>query len=122
MKAEMAVVLSAPVADGTARLNDPPFDQEHERRDRWGGDRSYRLMPLALAGGPDVHLTEFTAFKHLDPARGRPSVPALARELIRFAHAIDPIFIQTSGSGRHARQPVANGHAGSLIRHQARNG
>jgi hypothetical protein len=30
---------------GIARLGDPAFDQEHERRDPWWGDPSYRLIP-----------------------------------------------------------------------------
>jgi D-proline reductase (dithiol) PrdB len=37
----IALVSSAAVA----RLNDPPYDQEHERRDPWWGDPSYRLIP-----------------------------------------------------------------------------
>lgn len=46
--------LRKPVAESTvafissaavARLADPPFDQEHERRDPWWGDPSYRLIP-----------------------------------------------------------------------------
>jgi D-proline reductase (dithiol) PrdB len=37
----VALVTSAAVA----RLDDPPFDQEHERRDPWWGDPSYRLIP-----------------------------------------------------------------------------
>jgi hypothetical protein len=37
----IALVSSAAVA----RLNDPPFDQEHERRDPWWGDPSFRLIP-----------------------------------------------------------------------------
>lgn len=32
---------------GVARVSDCPFDQEHERRDPWWGDPSYRLIPRA---------------------------------------------------------------------------
>jgi len=39
-----------------------------------------------------VHYTEFTVFKHLDPTRGHPSPLALARELVRFARAMYPLF------------------------------
>jgi hypothetical protein len=105
-----------------ADLRAPLIVLLHDRDDPVLPVSETRQLVSALAGRPCVHYTEFTVFKHLDPSRGRPSVPALARELIRFAHAIYPMFRQTSGSGRHARQPVADRHAGSFVRHQARNG
>jgi len=54
-------------------------------------DESRRLRD-ALAHRGGVHYTEFTVFKHLDPARGHPSASALARELIRFGRAVYPLF------------------------------
>jgi hypothetical protein len=45
-----------------------------------------------LAGRGGVRYTELTVFKHLDPTRGHPSPIALARELVRFARAIYPLF------------------------------
>lgn len=39
-----------------------------------------------------VRYTEFNAFKHLDPTKGKPSPIALARELVRFGRAIYPLF------------------------------
>jgi dienelactone hydrolase len=49
---------------------------------------------LALRGG--VRYTEFTVFKHLDPTKGHPSPMALARELVRFARAMYPLFEQAA--------------------------
>jgi D-proline reductase (dithiol) PrdB len=40
-ESSIALVSSAAVA----RISDPPFDQDHERRDPWWGDPSYRLIP-----------------------------------------------------------------------------
>lgn len=51
-----------------------------------------RSLRGALASRGQVHYTEFTVFKHLDPARSNPSPVALARELLRFGHAIYPLF------------------------------
>lgn len=53
---------------------------------------SQRLRKL-LGGRAGVRYTEFTVFKHLDPAKGKPSVAALARELVRFFGAIHPLFV-----------------------------
>ncbi|MGE0134842.1 MAG: alpha/beta hydrolase family protein [Dehalococcoidia bacterium] len=41
--------------------------------------------------------TEFTVFKHLDPTRGKPKPLALARELFRFARAVQPVFRRAAG-------------------------
>jgi dienelactone hydrolase len=43
-----------------------------------------------------VRYTEFTVFKHLDPAKGHPSPVALVRELVRFARALYPLFEQAA--------------------------
>jgi hypothetical protein len=68
----------------------------HDRDDPVVPVSEARQLVAALGRRPGVHYTEFTVFKHLDPTRGRPSVPALTRELLRFAHAIYPMFRQTS--------------------------
>ena len=50
---------------------------------------------LAARGGGRVRYTEVTGFRHLDPATGNPSPPAppiLARELVRVARALYPLF------------------------------
>jgi hypothetical protein len=51
-----------------------------------------RRLRQVLTGRGGVRYTEFTVFKHLDPRKGKPAPPALARELIRFARAIYPLF------------------------------
>jgi hypothetical protein len=51
-----------------------------------------RSLRDALANPGRVRYTEFTVFKHLDPTKGNPSPIALARELVRFGHAIYPLF------------------------------
>ena len=55
---------------------------------------SRRLYAL-LAQRAGVRYTEFTVFKHLDPTKGKPSVLALTRELLRFFVAIYPLFVRT---------------------------
>lgn len=99
-----------------ADLRAPLIVLLHDRDDPVLPVSETRQLASALAGRPGVHYTEFTVFKHLDPTRGRPSVPALARELIRFAHAIYPMFRQTSDAGSDARQHLANQRVGSLTR------
>ena len=47
---------------------------------------------LSMRGG--LHYTEFTVFKHLDPTKTHPKPLALARELVRFARAIYPLYDQ----------------------------
>lgn len=56
---------------------------------------SHRLRD-ALAGRGGARYTEFTVFKHLDPTQAKASPLALARELVRFARAIYPVFRQTA--------------------------
>jgi dienelactone hydrolase len=51
-----------------------------------------RRLRDALAGRRGVRYTEFTVFRHLDPTKGSPAPLALARELLRFARAIYPVF------------------------------
>lgn len=52
--------LSKPLADstvalvttaGVARVDDQPFDQEHERRNPWWGDPTFRTIPLGTTEG-----------------------------------------------------------------------
>jgi len=57
-----------------------------------------RRLRDVLAGRGRVDYTEFTVFKHLDPAKGKPSPIALARELVRFGRAIYPLFEQAAAA------------------------
>ena len=50
---------------GVARNDDQPFDQEHERRDPWWGDPSFRVIPLGTTER-DVRLYHL----HIDPRFG----------------------------------------------------
>jgi len=67
----------------------------HDRDDPVVPVSETRQLVAALAGRVGVQSTEFTAFKHFDPTWGRPSVPAVTRELVRFAHAIYQMFRET---------------------------
>ena len=51
---------------GVARNDDRPFDQEHERRDPWWGDPSFREIPLGTTEA-DVRLYHL----HIDPRFGQ---------------------------------------------------
>jgi hypothetical protein len=64
----------------------------HDRDDPVIPVAESRQLRDALAGRGGVHYTEFTVFKHLDPTRSHPSPLALARELVRFARAMYPLF------------------------------
>jgi len=55
-----------------------------------------RCLRAALSDRDGVHYTEFTVFKHLDPTKGNPKPIPLARELVRFALAIYPLFEQAA--------------------------
>jgi len=57
----VALVTTAAVA----RNEDQPFDQEHERRDPWWGDPSFRVIPLG-SSEKDVRLYHL----HIDPRFG----------------------------------------------------
>jgi len=50
---------------GIARNNDPPFDQEGERRNPWWGDPSFRRIPLGTSE-KDVRIYHL----HVDPKFG----------------------------------------------------
>ena len=50
---------------GVARIDDRPFDQEHERRDPWWGDPSFRVIPLGTTE-QDVRIYHL----HIDPRFG----------------------------------------------------
>lgn len=51
---------------GVARLDDAPFDQDHERRDPWWGDPSFRRIPLGTTES-QVQLCHL----HIDPSFGQ---------------------------------------------------
>ena len=51
---------------GIARHDDRPFDQEHERRDPWWGDPSFRVLPIGTTE-QDVRLYHM----HIDPRFGQ---------------------------------------------------
>jgi D-proline reductase (dithiol) PrdB len=51
---------------GIACNDDQPFDQEHERRDPWWGDPTFRMIPLG-ATEQDVRLYHM----HIDPRFGQ---------------------------------------------------
>lgn len=51
---------------GIACNNDPPFDQEHERRDPWWGDPSFRVIPLGTTE-QDARICHL----HIDPRFGQ---------------------------------------------------
>jgi dipeptidyl aminopeptidase/acylaminoacyl peptidase len=53
-----------------------------------------RRLRAALSGRPGVRYTEFTMFKHLDPAKVRLPLIALARELGKFYRSVYPVFRQ----------------------------
>jgi len=68
----------------------------HDRDDPVIPVSESRDLRNALAGHSGLHYTEFTVFKHLDPTKSNPSPIALARELVRFARAIYPLFEQAT--------------------------
>jgi len=59
-----------------------------------------RRLRDALAARGRVRYTEFTVFRHLDPTKSKPPPVALARELIRFARAIYPLFQPAAACSR----------------------
>jgi len=68
----------------------------HDRDDPVVPVSESRHLRDTLASHGGLHYTEFTVFKHLDPTKGNPSPIALARELIRFARAMYPLFEQAA--------------------------
>ena len=64
----------------------------HDRDDPVIPVSEARGLRDAFVGSGRLRYTEFSVFQHLDPTRGHPSPPALARELVRFACAIFPVF------------------------------
>jgi dienelactone hydrolase len=79
-----------------ADIHAPVIVLLHDRDDPVIPVGESRSLRDALAGRRGVRYTEFTVFKHLDPARGHPRPLALARELLRFARAIYPVFKQVT--------------------------
>ena len=67
-------------------------------------DRDDPVIPLGeskllwdvLASRPGVRCTEFTMFKHLDPAKVKLRIPQLLRELARLYTALYPVFRQAA--------------------------
>jgi dienelactone hydrolase len=80
----------------------------HDREDPVIPVGESRRLRDALAGRGGrggrggVRYTEFTVFRHLDPTKGNPAPLALARELLRFARAIYPLYRWVAAS----EQPV----------------
>jgi D-proline reductase (dithiol) PrdB len=68
---------------GIARNDDQPFDQEHERRDPWWGDPSFRTIPLGTTE-QDVRLYHM----HIDPRFGQADLDVVLpmRRLTELAH------------------------------------
>lgn len=66
----------------------------HDREDPVIPVGESRSLRESLAGRDGVRYTEFTVFQHLDPTKGKPAPLPLARELVRFARAIYPLFRQ----------------------------
>lgn len=75
----VALVTTAAVA----RNDDQPFDQEHERRDPWWGDPSFRVIPLGTME-QDVRLYHL----HIDPRFGQADLDVVLpmRRLAELAH------------------------------------
>jgi D-proline reductase (dithiol) PrdB len=68
---------------GIARNDDKPFDQEHERRDPWWGDPSFRVIPIGTTE-QDVRLYHM----HIDPRFGEADLDVVLpmRRLTELAH------------------------------------
>jgi dienelactone hydrolase len=66
----------------------------HDREDPVIPVAESRQLRDVLAGRSGLHYTEFTVFKHLDPTKGKPALVPLLRELVRFGHAIYPLFLR----------------------------
>jgi len=69
---------------GIACNDDRPFDQEHERRDPWWGDPSFRVIPLGTTEA-DVRLYHL----HVDPRFGQADLDVVLpmRRLTELAQA-----------------------------------
>ena len=68
---------------GIARNDDRPFDQEHERRDPWWGDPSFRVIPHGTTED-DVRIYHL----HVDPRFGQADLDVVLpmRRLAELAH------------------------------------
>jgi dienelactone hydrolase len=64
----------------------------HDREDPVIPVSESRRLRNAFGGRAGIHYTEFTVFRHLDPTKGKPRPIPLARELLRFARAVHPLF------------------------------
>ena len=69
---------------GVARNDDRPFDQEHERRDPWWGDPSFRVIPHGTTER-DIRLYHL----HIDPRFGEADLDVVLpmRRLTELARA-----------------------------------
>ncbi len=70
----------------------------HDRDDPVIPVSESHCLRQALSSHRGLRYTEFTVFKHLDPTKSNPKPLALARELVRFARAIYPLFEQGLGN------------------------
>jgi D-proline reductase (dithiol) PrdB len=66
-----------------ACIDDRPFDQEHERRDPWWGDPSFRVVPMGTTER-DVRICHL----HIDPRFGKADLDVVLpmRRLAELAH------------------------------------
>ena len=67
----------------------------HDRDDEVVPIGESRRLRAALEGRPGVLYTEFTMFRHLDPAKVSLPKLALARELVSFLRTVYPLFRAT---------------------------
>lgn len=79
----------------------------HDRDDAVIPVGESRRLRDSLAGREGVRYTEFTVFQHLDPTKGKPPPIALARELVRFARAIHPLFQRAAAPSAIETPPVS---------------
>ena len=75
-----------------ADIRAPLIILAHDRDDQVIPIGESRRLRAALSGRAGVRYTEFTMFKHLDPAKVRLPPVALARELGKFYRSVSPIF------------------------------
>ncbi|MCC6792005.1 MAG: hypothetical protein IT336_09975 [Thermomicrobiales bacterium] len=75
-----------------AEIHAPCIVLAHDRDDPVIPIGQSRHLAALLGGRTGVRYTEFTMFKHMDPTKVSLGRIALARELLRFGHALQPIF------------------------------
>lgn len=87
----------------------------HDREDPVIPVSQSRQLRAALTKRSQVRYTEFTVFRHLDPTRGNPRPLALARELIRFARAVYPVFQLATASPADRARIVPSGGSSTIM-------